>query len=71
MEVGRSQLSHFTADEASDLIKLFGRVAEGDVGLSRDASGNVSFSPALPTSKPATAGSLWANTLVVTVSNGT
>ena len=70
MEVGRSQLSHFTADQAGDLIKLFGRVAEGDIGLSVDSSGNVSFSPALPTSEPATVGALYTNTNVVTISNG-
>ena len=70
MEVGRSKLSHFTNDQASELMRLFARVAEGDVGLARDADGNVSFSPALPTSEPAAVGALWTNTLVVTVSNG-
>lgn len=70
MDVGRSKLSHFTNDQASELMRLFARVAEGDVGLALDSDGNVSFSPALPTSEPATVGALWTNTLVVTVSNG-
>ncbi len=65
MDFGGSKFFHFTAQQKQELIEAF-----ASIPLVVNANGTVQFSPALPTSEPATVGSLWNNANVLTVSNG-
>lgn len=65
MEVNRSQLSRFTSDQAKEIAELFRAIP-----VVVNDNGTVQFSPALPTSEPATVGALYTNSGVITISNG-
>lgn len=65
MDVTRTDLSHFTAEQAKELARLFRAIP-----LDVNAAGNVLFSPTLPTTEPTTVGALYTNSGVLTISNG-
>lgn len=65
MDVKASQLTKFTVPQQQELARLF-RAIPLDVA----DNGTVSFSPALPTTEPATVGALYTNSGVLTISNG-
>lgn len=81
MDADRSRFSHFTNDQHKELKKTFEETGVEIQTVATDVanlpapkvveiSGNLFFSPALPTSEPAAVGALWANNGVVTVGNG-
>lgn len=65
MDFGGSKFSHFTAMQKQELLEAFAAIP-----LNVAANGTVSFSPALPTTEPATVGALYTATGVLTISNG-